>query len=294
MNTHTETSALNSSSFGDDVIRGFLLGELNEQQRADLEACLLTSDELEARVRLQEISIVDQYVAGDLTRADAERFRERFAVTRDRNRLVTVSNALHERFSPSPASEVNVRLARVFNLRRPAWRYAFAAIILLIVFATVWLGIKEGRLAIRLPIPKRAQPKPSATQTPVIANHPRSSSLPTHSENVPPMPEHETVLPITLSKNNTVENPYELKLADGDAPLRAIIGLEQNQLTSYRAELWDSRGASMFSSDVLTPSDEGKLTVQIPGLNLPPGEYMIRLKGTEGTPELTYYLRIVR
>src|ERR1043166_7748966 len=97
MNTHTETSALNSSSFGDDVIRGFLLGELNEQQRADLEACLLTSDELEARVRLQEISIVDQYVAGDLTRADAERFRARLPVTRDRNRLVPVSTAFPAR-----------------------------------------------------------------------------------------------------------------------------------------------------------------------------------------------------
>ena len=108
------------------------------------------------------------------------------------------------------------------------------------------------------------------------------------------MPDHDTVLLTTLSTNNTVESPSELKLSNGTASIRAVVSLEKNQLESYRVELWNSRGESVFSADGLTPSEEGKLVVDIPALDLSPGEYMIRLNGREDAAGLQYYLRIIR
>src|SRR5207302_8519689 len=103
-------------------------------------------------------------------------------------------------------------------------------------------------------------------------------------------------LSIALDAKNTVENPFELKLSSDRAitSLRIVATLEKNQLESYRAELWNSRGESVFSADGLTPSEEEKLVVDIPALDLSLGEYMIRLNVREDKPGLQYYLRIVR
>src|SRR6185295_3663275 len=132
-------------------------------------------------------------------------------------------------------------------------------------------------------------------QSPVVAHHPVVSLAPTHQEEATPPPEHQTTLSIALDANNTVANPFELKLSDtAITSLRIVATLEKNQLGSYRAELWNSRGEPVFSADELTPSDEGKLVVDIPALDLAPGEYMIRLNGREDNLGLQYYLRIIR
>ena len=203
--------------------------------------------------------------------------------------MTAVSQALRDRFTPATHRSAQ----GFFNLDNAAWRYAFAAAILIIVFATVWLGVKERRLAGPVPPPIRVLPKSSPTQSPVVAHHPTLSSAPTHPEDASALPDHDTVLLTTLSTNNTVESPSELKLSNGTASIRAIVSLEKNRLDSYRAELWNSRGESVFSADGLTPN-EGKLVVDIPALELFPGEYMIRLNGREDAAGLQYYLRIIR
>ena len=276
--------------FSDDAIRRFLLGELNVTEQTAFENRLVADDELEARVRLSELGLADDYVQRRLPRAESLRVQARFLVTRDRQHMAAVSQALRDRFTPATHRSAQ----GLFNFDNPAWRYAFAAAILLIVFATVWLRVKERRLALNPPLPpKRVQPKVSPAQSPVAANHPVGSSTPTHQEEATPLPEHQTTLSIALDAKNTVENPSELQVPNGTASIRAVVSLEKNQLDSYRAELWNSRGESVFSADGLTPN-EGKLVVDIPALDLSPGEYMIRLNGREDAAGLQYYLRIIR
>ena len=281
-----------SMVFSDDTIRRFLLGELAVAEQGAFEKRLVADDELEARVRVSELGLADDYAQRRLKREEALRVRERFLVTRDRRHMAAVSQELHDRFAPAAHRSV----PGFFNLGHAAWRYAFAAVILLIVFATVWLTVKERRLALNPPLPpKRVQPKVSPTQSPVAANHPVGALAPTHQEEATPPPEHQTTLSIALDANNTVESPFELKLADrAITSLRIVATLEKNQLESYRAELWNSRGESVFSADGLTPSEEGKLVVDIPALDLSPGDYMIRLNGRENAPGRQYYFRIIR
>lgn len=274
----------------DEAIRRFLLGELNMAEQTAFENRLFADDELEARVRLGELGLADDYAQRRLTRAESLRVRERFFVTRDRQHMAAVSQALHGRFTP--ATHLNVR--GFFNFNHAAWRYAFAAIILIIVFATVWVRVKERRLAGVAP-PKPVQPKSSPTRSPVVANHPVGSSAPTHPEESTPPPDHQTTLLIVLDAKNTVENPFELKLSPDRAitSLRIVATLEKNQLGNYRAEVWNSRGESLFSADRLTPSDDGKLNVDLPTRDLSSGEYVIRFNREKGDPsESRYYFRV--
>jgi hypothetical protein len=283
--------ATSSMVFSDDVIRRFLLGELTVAEQGAFENRLVADDELESRVRLGELRLADDYAQRCLTRDESLRVQERFLVTRDRQHMAAVSQALHDRFAPA----TNRIASGIFNLNHPAWRYAFAAIILIIVFATVWLRVKERRLALNPPTPpKRVAPKASPTQSPVVAHHPIGSSAPTHQEEPTPPLEHQTTLSIALDAKNTVENPFELKLTDRATSIRAVVSVEKNDRDSYRVDIWNSRGESVLSADGLTPSEEGKLVIDIPALDLSPGEYMIRLNGREDEPGLQYYFRIIR
>ena len=71
--------------FSDDAIRRFLLGELTVTEQAAFENRLVADDELEARVRLSELGLADDYVQQRLTRAESLRVQECFLVTRDRD-----------------------------------------------------------------------------------------------------------------------------------------------------------------------------------------------------------------
>ncbi len=290
---NAETREQGSSSFDDDVIRCFLHGELNPEQQSTFERRLLVDDDLDARVRVQEISIIDDYVAGKLPRSVARRFPDRFLVTKERTRAVAVAQALRDRFYFTREAEIDRSKARIFNFKHVAWRYAFAAVLLIVVFATVRLGVKERRVAGPIVIPKRPQAKPTATQSPVVAHHPTSPSAPTHSQESSPLPEHETMLVMTLSLTNTVSHPYELKLGAAQAKsLRVIVNVEKNRSGSYRAELWNSRGESLFSAYGLTQDDHGRLIMDMPARDLPNGEYLIRLQPDEAeSPAFNYYFR---
>src|SRR5256885_1670847 len=140
-----------SRVFSDDAIRRFLLGKLTTTEQGAFENRLVADDELETRVRLSELGLADDYVRQRLTREESLRVQERFLVTKDRQHLAAVSQELHDRFTRAS----HRRSQGFFNLDHVAWRYAFAAVILIVVFATVWLSVKESRLAIKFPIPKR-------------------------------------------------------------------------------------------------------------------------------------------
>src|SRR5207302_6824945 len=86
--------------FSDDALPIFLLGELTVAEQRAFENCLVADDELEARVRLSELGLADDYAQQRLTRAESLRVQERFLVTRDRQHMTAVSQALCDRFTP--------------------------------------------------------------------------------------------------------------------------------------------------------------------------------------------------
>src|SRR5438477_13138426 len=87
--------------FSDDAIRRFLLGELTVTEQTAFENRLVADDELEARVRLSELGLADDYVQQRLTRPESLRVQECFLVTRNRQDIAAVSQALRDRFTPA-------------------------------------------------------------------------------------------------------------------------------------------------------------------------------------------------
>src|SRR5260370_12529856 len=90
-----------SDGFSDETIRRFLLGSLRASEQPLFEQRLMSDVSLDARARLVELDLADDYACGRLTTPDRKLFEQRFLVTVGRQRKLTVSTLLHDRFSLS-------------------------------------------------------------------------------------------------------------------------------------------------------------------------------------------------
>src|SRR6266404_583864 len=237
----------NSPESSDEAIRRFLLGRLSESDRPAFEQQLFADNRLDARVRLAELDLADDYAYGRLERVEREIVEERFLVSSDRRRKVEVSLALHDRFAA--ASVVRTKNTFIARLRTPfyfprlSWKVAFGLAILVVLFGAAWLAIKKPRLRERITnniIPRRS----ASRSAPPEANHPANTSSPEHQMTPAPMPVHDqtssssvslALVPATSSERG---NMPSLTLPKGEqAIVRFQLALKATQPGTYRAEL---------------------------------------------------------
>jgi hypothetical protein len=278
-----------SDGFSDETIRRFLLGSLSASEQTLFEQRLMSEVGLDARARLIELDLADDYAYGRLTTSERKLFVQRFLVTADRQRKVRVSELLHDRFSFAGAMELAARpeadrgakrFWHFFGLDRRPWRIAFGALILLILFGTVLLIVKEPRLAERVTkkiIPRRST-LPSA---PREVNHPTNVSSPEHPSTPSPMPPHDsaTLSPQTVALFPTAPNTAgkipAVTLTSGDKDvLRLRLVVTVNPTTPYRAEVLTIAGQSILLVDRLQGP---QFDVDVPMRLLKGGKYQVRL-----------------
>lgn len=270
-----------SRKVSDETIRRFLLGGLSVSDQSRFEQSLFTGEGLDSRVRLAEFELADDYAYGRLTSADRKLFEQNFLVTADRERELRVSDILRQRFSTVPArseQKTFARLAHLLGLDRPARRTAFSVLILLILFGTVWMVVKEPRLTERIAnkiIPRRS-PLRSAQRE---VNHPTNASSPEHQITPAPLPIHDSAIPSAgrvelfpgtpnLGKIPTVT------LSKGEQDLlRLKLAVIADQTTPYRAEVLTIDGQTVFSVDLL----HGQFDLDVPMRLLRSGKYQVRL-----------------
>ncbi len=280
--------------FSDVTIRRFLLGHLSAHEQSAFERGLMVDDALDWRVRLVEVSLADDYARGRLTRKETQQLYEKFATTTERQGMLDVSEALNGRFaSDVERTTIAENLKARFDLRQPAWRYAFAALVLLLVFATVWRRIKEPNIVERI-MPKRAvAPKPTAPPAPQQANHPGNNSSPNHSQDYPALPLHAPFkLSVPLTLDNTADNPRVFETPkDEGAFITFELPVINPDTAVCRAELWSSKGELITAVDSLAPASNSRVYLDLPAKLLQSGEYQIRLSG-ESVPSASYFLRV--
>ncbi|MGZ8842328.1 MAG: hypothetical protein ACXW18_01620 [Pyrinomonadaceae bacterium] len=291
-----------SRQFSDDAIRSFLLGELGTSEQTVFEESLLTDGELEARVRLAEFELSDDYASARLSMNERELFRERFLLTSDRNQIVDVSRALHHRFAPQSRADsraaLSQRLRAFFDFKQPAWKYAFAALILIVFFATVLLVTKQPQI-VRWLTQEHVKPKPRVTPTPQMMNHPGSQSSPLHAEQSPALPAHEApALTVVLSPDTSFDQSPTVNLPNDEAAsIRFQLTIQTDRKSSYRADVFTSSGESVFRAESLKPSDTNPNAIFLDVLRrmLKSGQYLVILSRVDGGSTVKaadYYFKV--
>jgi len=293
----------NSLEFFDETIRRFLLGELSESEQTLFEQQLFTDADLDARVRLAEIELADDYAFERLNAPDRALFERRFLLTARRQQMFQVSIALRDRLSSNRApaawsakSSVAKRWRHLFGFNRPAWKIAFGVVILLILFGTVLLVVKEPRLTQQITnriIPKRSAPRSS----PQEVHHPTNTSSPEHQTTPAPMPLHDSANPLTESGVLFPSPPDLGKIPTLTFPTgeNSVVRLRLaviNQTVPYRAEVLTIDGKSVFSVDRLSGPP---FNIDVSASLLKSGKYQIRLSDArDGSKKevASYYFRV--
>src|SRR5438105_112577 len=290
------TKEMGYVNYSDEMIRSFLLGELGGGEQSQFEECLFTDDDLAARVRLAELELCDDYVSSRISDRVRQIFRERFLITGDRKQALLVSSALGDRFK-TKATEDSVfeRIRNLININQAVWRYAFAALVLIIVLATVLLVTKD-RSRIAAWIPKRVAPRPTATATPQFSNHSRSPVAPAHNEQSPALPLHESLTPsVVLSSNTPIDSSPVITLAGSELDLiRLQLMLDQPAAEHYDVNVTTLAGESVFSANSLERTED-KLLLEVPANAMGSRDYKIWLTGIDGETKRDagiYYFRV--
>jgi hypothetical protein len=276
----------NPIEFPDEMIRRFLLGGLNSSEQPAFEQGLFSDDGLEGRVRRAELELADDYAYGRLAAAERDLFEKKFVVSADRRRKLEVSSGLHERFASAQLAkqEVSVvgKVRSLFSVTRPAWRLAFGAVVLLILFATALLVIKEPRLTQRITekiIPRRPAPRSAAQE----ANHPTNESIPEHQVTPSPMPVHDqsssSMMSVALPASETGEVPSVNPPKGVGDVVRFQLAAQSDQRGPYRAELLTVEGQTVFTVESIKGPDVpgAPIDFEVPAALLKSGNYQIKL-----------------
>jgi anti-sigma-K factor RskA len=139
------------------LIARYLLGELPEDQQVEIEDRAFSDKDYLASITAVENDLIDEYVRGELSATERQRFETRFLASAERRKRVEFATALRTVVSESHIPEKKL----IHNVPRWSWReslYAFingfnpaarlalvAATILLIVGAA-WLFAETLRL----------------------------------------------------------------------------------------------------------------------------------------------------
>lgn len=131
------------------MIKSYLLGNLDDSRRIQLEERLLNDGELFEELLISEDELVDQYVAGRLTDDERGRFESHFLVTADRHRKFQFGQTLNKYLELNDVSDAAVmpdarrfwmyqNRPALWPIRRPLVAISLVAIICLGLAAVYW------------------------------------------------------------------------------------------------------------------------------------------------------------
>ena len=305
----------NSNQFSDDAIRRFLFGRLSAAEQTTFEERLFADGDLEARVRLAEFDLADDYALERLSAADREAFEEKFLLSAERKRQLKVSSALRDRFASASTAKdtaqhgakasISERFRLLFGFNQHAWRFAFGVAALAVLVAAAWLVLRESRITRVINQPPIAKSSPSPSSKREMEHPPGTTSPPEHHLTPSPMPPHEpTASPVIRSVelfSDASRDRDKIPLIDlpkGEHDIvRLQLALKLKQPGSYRADLLTVDGQSIFSSQPLqsTDTDAGKVDFDVPANLLKTGDYRVSFRRADDGSKRTvasYYFRV--
>src|SRR5712691_2711185 len=124
-------------------IRRYLLGQLDDGARQEIERDLLTNEELFEELLVIEDEIIDEYLGGKLSAEERASFERNFLATPERHEKLKFGRAF-DRYLSSQTDVASVRELKSPGVQWPWTRTLFSSPLRIAAFAIVVLGIALG------------------------------------------------------------------------------------------------------------------------------------------------------
>ena len=251
----------------DKTIRRYLLGFADDLEQQQVEEALLLEEAGRREIAIIEDELIDQYLAGELNRAERAAFQSHFLAPKSRRENLRFAKALQQYIKDHPdPSRIPARSAW-FTMPR----FAMAAAVVAVV-AAAWVAMSN-----------RASAPVQVAQTQVV------------TEKAKPQP---FVLPLSpgLLRGAGSGPVLDKRPASESIELHLALPQEASQLSSYSATLATVEGREVWHQADLKP-ENGTIKVLVPTSSLGRGDWRVALSGTsaQGKTEgiSTYYFRVL-
>jgi hypothetical protein len=261
-----------------ELIRRYLLGDLHEEQREEIELRLLTDEELQTLLSEAQDDLIDDYVLGILSERERSLFQNNFLLTPERLHKLRLSQALAKytgmNAADSQASQTAVVPAAPWQkplrfLQQQRFALAIAVIIIAVMIGYAgWSIYRHRQLETRVAELRKQR----------VRVEQELKNL-----NVGQLSDQQSM--ITLPLNQLVRDAGDKRLAvitGGINILQLRLELDEDKFSVYRAVIETGEGTEIYTVDELKAKSEGDAQVillNLPSRLLPTGDYQVHLIG---------------
>ena len=294
----------------DQLLVQYLLGTLPAEETERLDELSVTDDDFATRLSVAENDLVDAYVRGDLPADTAERFRLTYASSPRRREKLRFAESLllyqkrEEAVTVQPAVRQKSpgRIRRFFTLPTLMPQWGLAAVAILLLAATGYLGMTNRRLRdqlIRAGVERISLEQREQQLARQLENSSPENAKGSATESQKPFDRLKiATFVLTPAIRGAGQLPSVSTSPETDVVVLKI-ELEENEFPQYRAELEDSatRHVLWTSADLAAFSDGSQKAVSFAfrAALLQRQTYLVQISGirANGTSELisTYPFR---
>lgn len=257
---------MKQQTLGDALLREFLLGKVNEEERERVENLFLVDPEAKRRILVAEGDLIEDYLENSLTPADRERFLSVYAQTPEQRQSLSIVRSIRQSAARAAGnrsvSYTTKRWSRLReSLRLPLLVPIAVTVAVVIVITVVWLNSRKVQQSLaveqelaELNTPARLREEPQQMVSLVLS--------PTTVRGAG----HEIEL-----KNRSDVQVVELRLPS----------FQKLRFSAYEAEVLRLGDDGAFTIRNLQPEDDGRYAtrIRLPMHLLRPGQYQVRLIG---------------
>jgi hypothetical protein len=308
-----------SANLNEESIARYLLGELTEEQQVEVEDRAFSDKEYLASITSVEDDLIDEYVRGELSAAERQRFESRFLASAERRKRVEFARALRTVVSESTGPEKKVvQKAETWSWRQsvyaflnglnPAARLAFVAAMVLLIVGAAWLFAETLRLRRQVTQLQAENQSRQGFQQALEQERKRNEELNARLDQEKQQREQTDESLRQLTETTEATNPApppvvasltllpglsrggnhkpRLVLSNDARLVRLQIGIDpEEQYNTFAVELRTLAGRHVWNRENLTARTRRgtrALGLTLPATVLKPGEYELRLRGLSG------------
>ena len=259
----------------DALLREFVLGKVNEEERERIEGLFLTDSQARERVLAAEQDLIEDYLEDTLIAADKELFLARYGQTPAQQRQLGINKSIKDwALKESASTHTASAKVSVWSWLRESFRLKPAFVIPIVVTAMIVIAVAAVWLSSR----REQQDRNRAIEQELV-----QLNTPANLRESPPNMSSFDLSPVTV---RSVEQETEIKkTAQTEIVELRLPWTQGERYSSYRAELRRVAGAELFTIPNVQAEHDGvyRIRMRLPASSLRRGHYSVRL--TSITPD---------
>ena len=300
----------------EQMMTRYLLGELSESERADLERRYFAEAAVFERLSQCESDLMDDYARGRLSPETRERFEKAYLADPERRARLRFSEALVAKLDrevspgliPQEAETTSwwQKLFLPFIGRQRALAFSFA-VLLLMVLGSAWLLLRTSRLRNELAQTRATEAAreqherelqqqlidEQARNQQLIAELDRERAQPTPEVGIASpkntAPAFVSLLLVASGLRGAETRSPTLSIPAGTQEVRIELKTAENEYQSYQLELHALGGKAIFDRKKVKPTitkSGATFGFSVPASRFTSGDYILTLKGVMPTGEV--------